>query len=221
MKKIFYLFYALVMLVMLSCKTLPPQTLQTHNIIETKQVKAFDSENDFLYSIDYNFMEKQKDDFISFHIDSLFYKYRLDFNVNGNIRSILSSFDNYNELSSSKKIDNGNEKIGNSSLYCYAFSKKENKNIRVLANGDKDNFIDFYFVLKNKSAFLFIDDFNIVSLDKKVYIKNKFNGIYIPSEDIDRLISFISNKEQIEISRQKKIDEIKAATVKKKAEIKK
>lgn len=183
-------------LVLLGCASLPHSAVHKENIVLKPEALKADNSSEAVYSIDYCFAEKEKNDFVSFTIKTLLDEYRLDFYTNGNIKDILHTFFKIDDPDSEGHKKNGESDLGSTMLYCYAVS--EDHYIRLDVMGKKQDFVDFSLISKNGVKALTLNRFSIKTMKGKSDINGYVEPVSFSYADIKKLYDFMGDKDNLE-----------------------
>lgn len=191
------------MCLLTGCNSLPPNTLYTEPIAGNVEVTAADSDLDISYSINCHLMQRKKDDFISFTVDTMLYTYRLDFSVYTDMRKILDKFFHISEMASARHKKNGKQYLGEAILYAYASC--HDTQTRLSVTGQVPNRLRFSFLMKNGEKFLLLEGFHAKTIDGKLPVDNYVNGVPFRYDDIKKAYDFFSNDQAVAESRMKQM----------------
>lgn len=186
-----------------ACAALPHKALYTESAVEGVAADTANSHFDIAYSIDCCLMPKQKDDFISFKVDTMLYTYRLDFAVNRGMKTILDVFFTISAMADAQNKKNGIRYLGETTLYAYA--SFENTTSRLIANGTTANHVRFSFLLKDGRKYLLLEGFQVQTLDGKLAIDDAIDSIPFRYEDVKKIYNFFNDTDVLEATRQKQL----------------
>lgn len=214
MKKIIIAVLFCLVTIMTSCKTLPQKPIYVQNIssIPYEKIELSDTT---VYSLDYNLMLKEKQDFLSLTVKQFYNDYKIVFIVNDTLKTILDNFFTVAaEIKARKTQDSSIELGATCNIYIFAKDDKNNFSIRLLpvSSEYKNTDTSLKFVLTNKQGYntLDIQPFNATTIiENKNILIDKFKSISITEANVKTLHDFLNDKESLDILRHKKIIEYK------------
>ncbi len=188
-----------------SCVSFSHKAIHVENTTRGKINKGLN--DNVAYSINYEIMKHEFNDVVSVNIETAFNKYKLEFDLEGDIKNVLSKFLEYSKRVP-EHIKAGEEKLGSLSLYSFIIHEDGEKE-RMLINEEGSSELDIYFLLKDGKQYCRLADIYLTPIMNHELQAVKIDSFVIAKNDIIDALKFSRDKEKINSIRSKTLKENK------------